>query len=47
MDQEEIKALQKRVLRTKKDLRKWEAVFSHKHGRQATIEDIKQRPNIG
>ncbi|KAI8645387.1 hypothetical protein BD408DRAFT_411829 [Parasitella parasitica] len=46
MDQEEFKALQKRVLRTKKDLRKWEDVFARKHKRPATIEDIKERPNI-
>ncbi|KAL9554264.1 hypothetical protein MBANPS3_002904 [Mucor bainieri] len=46
MEQEELKELQKRVLRTKKDLRKWEGIFSQKHGRPATIDDIKARPNI-
>ncbi|CEP09762.1 hypothetical protein [Parasitella parasitica] len=46
MDQEEFKELQKRVLRTKRDLRKWEAVFATKHNRPATIDDIKERPNI-
>ncbi|KAK4517895.1 Pre-mRNA-splicing factor 18 [Mucor velutinosus] len=46
MEQDELKELQKRVLRTKKDLRKWEGIFSQKHGRPATIDDIKARPNI-
>lgn len=47
MERDELKELQKRVLRTKKDLRNWEGIFSQKHGRPATIDDIKARPNIG
>ncbi|EPB92716.1 hypothetical protein HMPREF1544_00445 [Mucor circinelloides 1006PhL] len=46
MERDELKELQKRVLRTKKDLRNWEGIFSQKHGRPATIDDIKARPNI-
>lgn len=43
----ELKALQKRILKTKKDLKEWESVFAKKHGRPPTIQDISQRPGIG
>jgi hypothetical protein len=47
MDSNDLKTLQKRVARTKRDLKKWESVFEQKHDRPPTIKDIGQRPNIG
>lgn len=47
MENKDLKTLQKQVLKTKKDLKEWEAVFSKKHGRPPTIQDISDRPNIG
>lgn len=43
----DLKALQKKVLKTKKDLKDWEAVFAKKHGRPPTVQDVSDRPNIG
>ncbi|KAI7906089.1 uncharacterized protein BX663DRAFT_498745 [Cokeromyces recurvatus] len=46
MNDDEYRLLQKKVLRTKKDLKKWEHVFEEKHGRPVTVKDISERPNI-
>lgn len=43
----DLKTLQKKVLKTKKDLKDWEAIFAKKHGRPATVQDVSDRPNIG
>lgn len=43
---EDLKTLQKKVLKVKKDLKEWEAIFLQKHGRPATIQDISERPKI-
>ncbi|KAG2213021.1 hypothetical protein INT47_011170 [Mucor saturninus] len=42
----DIKALQRKVFKTKKDLKDWEAVFAKKHGRPPTVQDVSDRPNI-
>jgi hypothetical protein len=47
MDNTELKTLQKKVLKTKKDLKEWETIFAKKHGRPPTVKDIAYRPNIG
>ena len=47
MENKDIKTLQKKVLRTKSDLRKWETTFEKKHGRQPGIPDIQKRPEVG
>lgn len=47
MDSNDLKTLQKRIARTKRDLKKWESVFEQKHDRPPTIKDISERPNIG
>ncbi|KAI8373501.1 hypothetical protein EDC96DRAFT_41717 [Choanephora cucurbitarum] len=46
MNDEEYELLQRKVIRTKKDLRRWESVFAEKHDRPPTIKDISDRPNI-
>ena len=46
MNDEEYELLQRKIIRTKKDLRRWESVFAEKHDRPPTIKDISDRPNI-
>lgn len=43
----DLETLKRKVLKTKKDLKDWEAVFAKKHGRPPTVRDVSDRPNIG
>ncbi|KAI8364185.1 hypothetical protein BD560DRAFT_448503 [Blakeslea trispora] len=46
MNDEDYELLQRKIFRTKKDLKRWESVFTEKHNRPPTVKDISERPNI-
>jgi hypothetical protein len=43
----DVKDLQKKYLKVKKELRAWEQTFQQKHHRPPTVQDIGERPNVG